>query len=76
MNKFGVPVNYNGYYKYDLSNYRIKPDVYYTLKSDVEGSQYVISNTSVDINIETINPDSMRKAKLYNNLNNKRIALL
>ena len=75
LNKFGVPVNFNGYHKYDLNNFKIKPGVYYSLKSDKEDSLYVVCNTSIDINIDIVNPESKRKERLYDNLINKRIKL-
>lgn len=74
VNKYGVPVNFNGYHKYDLNNFKIKPGIYYALKSDDD--YYIIQNTSVDINIDNINPESMRKERLYNNLINNNIVLL
>ena len=73
VNKYGVPINFNGYHKYDLNNFKIKPGIYYALKSD---DSYIIQNTSVDINIDNINPESMRKERLYNNLINNNIVLL
>jgi hypothetical protein len=73
VNKYGVPINFNGYHKYDLNNFRIKSGIYYALKSD---DNYIIQNTSVDINIDNINPGNMRKERLYNNLINNDIVLL
>lgn len=74
VNKYGVPVNYNGFHKYDLNNFKIKPGVNYAIQSN-EDSPYVICNTSVDINIDIVNPESKRKERLYDNLINKRIKL-
>lgn len=74
VNKYGVPVNYNGFHKYDLNNFKIIPGLYYSIQSK-EDSSYVICNTSVDINIDIVNPESKRKERLYDNLINKRIKL-
>lgn len=68
-NKYGVPIEKNGYNYYNLDNHSIIPGLYYLINDKI------LRHTSVDINkIHILQQNN--KLKLYKHIINKEIKLL
>lgn len=72
VNQYKVPIDFGGYYLYDLNNFRLNPGVFYAIKSE---DKYIVRNTSIDINVDKAF-NGNRKKILYKQLIDKQIIIL